>query len=245
MKSKTLIVWAAAILLIPAMAMAQETRKPNPNPNLPGYASNFEATDMIEDGSFEGATPNAFWNETSTNFGTPLCDAGSCGTGAGTAGPNTGTWWAWFGGAGAGAVETGTVDQDVTLTDGNTVILEYFFWIGADSGFMDPFEVEIDGANQKTIFSDDAAFAAGYTMDMIDISAFADGGTHNLLFRGGHSASGSTNFNLDDISLTITAPPPPPPGGVEIPTLSPLGLTLLIGLVAAAALLLMRRRQTT
>ncbi len=242
--SKKTLVWATALLLVPAISMAQTTRKPNPSPNQPGYASNFEALDMVEDGSFEAATPNPFWNEASLNFGTPLCDAGSCGTGGGTAGPNTGIWWCWFGGAGAGVTETGSVDQGITFTSGTTVSLDYFLWIGADGGGADPFTVEMDSAVQKTILSNDAAFAAGYTMDSVDLSAFADGAAHNLLFRGGHGTVGNTNFNLDDISVTITAPPPPV-GGAEIPTLSPLGLTLLIGLVAGAALLLMRRRQTT
>jgi hypothetical protein len=241
MKNRMLIVWSALVLLLPVAALAQE-RKPNPNPNLPGYNSNFEATDLIEDGSFEAGSPNAFWNETSTNFGTPLCDAGTCGTGGGTAGPNTGAWWAWFGGAGVGTFETGTVDQDVTLTNGNTVVLEYFVWIGADGNAGgDTLEIDMDAATQQTIFSNDPAFSTGYAMTSVDISAFADGGTHNLLVRGGQSTNGNTNFNVDDVSLVITTPPP---GGVEIPTLSPLGLTLLVGLVAAAALLLMRRRRT-
>ncbi len=239
--SKKIIVWAVALLLVPAITMAQNNRKPNPNPNQPGYASNFEALDMVEDGSFEGATPNAFWNETSTNFGTPLCDAISCGTGGGTAGPNTGSWWAWFGGI--GALEVATVDQGITFTSGSTVALDYFLWIGVDGSGTDPFTVEMDGAVQKTIISNDPAFAAGYTMDSVDLSAFADGAAHNLLFRGGNTPVGTTNFNLDDISVTITAPPPPV-GGVEVPTLSPLGLTLLIGLVIGAALLMMRRRRT-
>jgi hypothetical protein len=244
MNRKTLTLWAALLLLLPVVSLAQ-ARKPNPNPNQPGYASNFEATDSIEDGSFEAGTPNAFWNETSTNFGTPLCDAGSCGTGGGTAGPNTGAWWSWFGGAGTGVFETGTVDQDVTLTDGNTVVLEYFLWIGVDGNAGgDTLEVDVDGNNQQTIFSDDGAFSAGYAMSSVDISSFADGGTHNLLVRGGQSTNGNTNFNLDDLSLVITAPPPPPPGPPAIPTLSPLGLILLVGLMAAAALLVMRRRRT-
>jgi hypothetical protein len=229
------------MLLLPVAALAQ-ARKPNPNPNQPGYASNFEATDMIEDGGFEAGTPNPFWNEASTNFGTPLCDAGSCGTGGGTAGPNTGAWWSWFGGA--TAVEVATVDQDVTLTNGNTVVLEYFLWIGVDGNAGgDALEVDVDGSNQQTILSNNVSFAAGYAMTSVDISSFADGGTHNLLMRGTQATAATTNFNVDDLSLVITAPPPPM-GGVDIPTLSPLGLILLVGLMAAAALLVMRRRRT-
>ena len=53
----------------------------------------------VSDGSFEAGTPNPFWTESSTNFGTPICDEVGleCGTGAGT-GPADGIFWAWFGG---------------------------------------------------------------------------------------------------------------------------------------------------
>jgi hypothetical protein len=54
--------------------------------------------DTILDGSFEagasGDSPD--WTEASSIFGTPLCTAGACGTGGGTAGPLTGTVWSWF-----------------------------------------------------------------------------------------------------------------------------------------------------
>src|SRR6185295_3820585 len=70
---------------------------------------------LIVDGGFEtGGIPNTFWNpETSTNFGTPLCDVPSCGTGGGASPPRTGAFWCWFGGI--PAAETATLGQTVNF----------------------------------------------------------------------------------------------------------------------------------
>jgi len=60
------------------------------------------SADVIQDGSFEAGTPNPFWSESSTAFGSPICSVGLCGSGGGTAGPRTGSYWVWFGGTRAG-----------------------------------------------------------------------------------------------------------------------------------------------
>ncbi|MCA9871967.1 MAG: hypothetical protein KC487_16495, partial [Anaerolineae bacterium] len=31
---------------------------------------------VVADGGFEAGTPNPYWSEASTNFGTPICDVG-------------------------------------------------------------------------------------------------------------------------------------------------------------------------
>lgn len=84
-----------------------------PVPNAPDAC-----TSVLVDGGFEtGGIPNTFWNpETSTNFGTPLCDVPSCGTGGGASPPRTGAFWSWFGGI--PAPETATLGQTVTLQTG-------------------------------------------------------------------------------------------------------------------------------
>jgi subtilisin-like proprotein convertase family protein len=155
--------------------------------------------DIVMDGSFEAGTPNSVWNETSTNFGTPLCDAG-----CGVAAANTGDWWAWFGGV-PGA-EDSTVDQDVTIPVGSNN-LTFFFWIGAVSGANTDFmEVMIDGDQVWLATEADAAIYAAYTEVTVDISAYADGGTHNLMFHGAQP-TGLSNFFLDDISISDDAVP--------------------------------------
>jgi hypothetical protein len=88
--------------------------KPVPAPNAP-------LAQLIVDGGFEtGGIPNTFWNpETSTNFGTPLCDVPSCGTGGGASPPRTGAFWLWFGGI--PAPETATLGQTVAFPGGDTI----------------------------------------------------------------------------------------------------------------------------
>ena len=54
-----------------------------------------------------------YWGQSSTNFGTPLCTVADCGDGGGTAGPRTGTVWAWSGGTNAD--EQATLTQSVTI----------------------------------------------------------------------------------------------------------------------------------
>jgi uncharacterized repeat protein (TIGR01451 family) len=198
--------------------------------------------EAVADPSFEAGTPNAFWTEASSNFGTPICDVGTCGTGTGT-GPRTGNFWAWFGGI--AAFEEGSVSQDVVLSEGVT---EMTFWIetivcASAADFM---EVLIDG-NQVYMIDGSSPLCGqlGYTQQAADISAFADGGTHTLEFHSIIFGSGTTNFFVDDISIPsapVCVPPPPPPGP-EIPTLDTVGLALMMLLLAGGAAFVLRRRR--
>jgi hypothetical protein len=159
--------------------------------------------DVVADGSFEGGAFGGFWTESSTNFGTPLCDAASCGPGGGTAGPNTGDWWAWFGGI--GSFEVGSVEQSVTIPNG-TANLAFYLWIGAASANgVDDLVVSLDGNVLLTILENDATYAGGYTLVNIDVTAYADGGAHTLLLESTCLGPGVTNFNVDDVSLVVTA----------------------------------------
>jgi hypothetical protein len=76
-------------------------------------------TVALPEGGFEGGTPNPAWAEAPTNFGTPLCDAAGCGTGGGTAGPRSGSCWAWCGGY-DGSTESGSVQQSIVIPTGTT-----------------------------------------------------------------------------------------------------------------------------
>ena len=73
------------------------------------------SAELVVDGSFEAGPGAGTWVEASTNFGSPLCDVPTCGTGTGT-GPSDGAWWAWFGGV-AGS-EIGSVCQNITIPAG-------------------------------------------------------------------------------------------------------------------------------
>lgn len=112
------------VLLVVAVvvaAAAQFERLPVTDPGKSEGQEGNPPLNTFEDPSFEGGAGGGFWSEFSTLFGTPLCDAGSCGTGGGTAGPLTGDWWAWFGGSGAGG-EEGWVEQTVTIESGTAVV---------------------------------------------------------------------------------------------------------------------------
>ncbi|MEA3335952.1 MAG: proprotein convertase P-domain-containing protein, partial [Chloroflexota bacterium] len=192
----------------------EDTTTPRPAPaansvperlgtTAPGGASPQSApsADVIQDGSFEAGTPNPFWTEFSLNFGTPLCDVPSCGTGTGT-GPLTGAWWAWFGGI--GAYEEGSVSQVVNIPSGSPATLT--FWteqIVCDS-VADYMEVTVDGTQVwMTDGSDPACGVLGYREITVDVSAWADDGPHTLEFHSEIFANngGGSNFFVDDVVL--------------------------------------------
>ncbi len=157
------------------------------------------ADNVIADPSFEAGTPNPAWGETSTNFGTPLCDAG-CGGPGGT----DGAWYAWFGGI--GAFEQATLEQAVTIPVGATT-LSFDLQVGVCDSPADFFDVRIDGID---VFTTDPCTAdTGYDTQSVDISGFADGGPHALLLDSVSNAvnGGNSNFFVDN--LVLGAPPQP------------------------------------
>lgn len=160
------------------------------------------SSEFVTDGSFEGGTPSASWAEASTNFGTPICDPGLCGTGGGT-GPRTGTFWAWFGGV--PALEVGSVEQSLTIPVGATT-LDFFLEIPVSSGNgVDFVRVKIDGTTVFTALESEAPYAGiGYEPVSVPIGAFADGGVHTLRFESTQTGTpGVTNFFVDDISIVV------------------------------------------
>jgi subtilisin-like proprotein convertase family protein len=167
---------------------------------------------VIVDGSFEGGSPNAAWDEGSTNFGTPLCDAASCGTGGGTAGPRTGAWWAWFGGI--QAVEDAFVSQSVNIPTGAQATLQFYLWIGAHSGggTADYVRVLVGGTEVFRATDADTQYDAGYTLVTVNVSAQA-GGQRIVRIESHNGDVGVFNANVDDVSLNV--------GGCPSPTVGP------------------------
>ncbi len=160
-------------------------------------------TELVTDGGFEAGPGSGAWIETSTNFGTPLCDLAGCGTGTGT-GPHAGSvYWAWFGGIPA-TTETGTVTQSFVIPTGGTVTLT--FWLEqiiCDSP-QDFIIVTVDG---DTVFTSDGSSALcgvlGYSQQTVDISSYADGNSHTLEFYSTTFSvnGGNSNFFVDDVSV--------------------------------------------
>jgi len=166
----------------------------SPNPNL------------IVDGGFEQGAGGGAWTEDSLNFGTPLCDASTCGTGGGT-GPHAGSWWAWFGGI--SDQEEGSVGQTVTIPTGAMATLSFYLEMSSCDDPIDYLEVTVDGTQVFNVNGGDAACGTvGYALKTIDLSAYANNASHTIVFHSevfGNSG-GTTNFFVDDITLATTCP---------------------------------------
>jgi hypothetical protein len=160
--------------------------------------------DPTVDGGFEAGSPSATWAEASANFGTPLCSPATCGF----SGARTGGWWAFFGGT-TGTPETASLQQAVVLGQG-AASLTFYLWNPESSGNgTDALRVRVDGNQVLSIPAGNAVYAAGYTRVVVDLSAYADGGSHLLRFEASTTgAPANSNFFVDDVSIAICQPPP-------------------------------------
>ena len=159
----------------------------------------------ISDPSFEDGTPNPSWIEVSNNsIGTPICEAAVCGTGGGS-GPSEGTFWAWFGGIKPS--QEGSVSQSVVIPSSVTD-LTFDLEIPACDSASDFVEVLIDGT-QKLLIDGSSPLCGidGYATQSVDISAHADGGTHDLEF---HSETFSVNGAVSNFFIDVIAMPGSP-----------------------------------
>lgn len=160
-------------------------------------------TDILMDGSFEDGSPNSYWNEASTNFGTPLCENGFCGS-AGQA-ARTGTWWAWFGGI--ASYEVGSLDQDVTFPATGYAMLNFWLWSETDTVEADYLAVQIDSTPVYTITGIETVNYPTWTQILVPLNAYANGAAHNVKFYSETGTAGDvTNFHVDDAAICSNAP---------------------------------------
>jgi len=159
----------------------------------------------INDPSFEAGRGNPFWDEVSNNgLNSPICDAATCNTGGGT-GPSDGTFWVWLGGI--RPFQEGSVSQSIVIPSSVTE-LTFDLEVPACDSAMDYFEVLIDG-NQKLRMdgSSPRCGIVGYSQLSLDISAYADDGTHDLEF---HSITVSENGSVSNFFIDVIAMPGSP-----------------------------------
>jgi hypothetical protein len=169
---------------------------------------------MIQDGGFELGMATSHWEQGSTNFVTPICNA-SCGGD----GPRTGSYWAWFGGT--LNAEQGFLEQQKKIAPGPKQLTFWLWWSDGDAA-TSTFKVKID---DDAIFAltgaTSSAYRSGWTAVAIDISAYADGNVHTLRFE--HSSQAGppyTNIYLDDVNFgNLSGTPMPTATGT--PTASP------------------------
>jgi hypothetical protein len=157
----------------------------------------------------------------STNFGTPLCTIAFCGDGQGSAPPRTGDVWAWFGGA--TAPENAALGQDVVIPSG-TATLHFWLRIGSvSSPYTDVLNVKIDNVTVQT-YTEPSVAETAYTERIIDLSAFANGASHNVQFEYIGPTTGTANFTVDDVSLIASGAcgtPTPTGTPTNTPTATP------------------------
>lgn len=188
---RTIAGWCALLWVLGAgLASAQPT---GCTPVAPG----------VQDGTFEAGSPWSLWTvQTSTNFGTPICDLLSCGT---SVPPFAGTNWAWFGGA--VAAESATLGQSITIPPGPFLFLHFQLRIQAVTApFTDTLDVRVDG-NTLTTFTEPSVAEPAYSERYVNVTAFANGGPHALLFSYSGPTTGVANFLVDNVELlTCTTP---------------------------------------
>ncbi len=161
-----------------------------------------QAEQIILDPSFEEYSPNPYWDDYSETYGTVLCNEADCGLGGGS-GPNTGEVWTWFGGATAG--DYGYVSQNVQIDPGTAMMT---FWaeqaVCGDAGAGNYMALLIDETEiWRTDGLDAACGTVGYRMIELDVSDFADGDIHEIMFES--VTLGSGNFFLDDVEIQLEA----------------------------------------
>ncbi len=189
----------AATTVLASGQNSQGVERLNGVPGGPNAVPPAAMAEQVQDGGFEAGTPNPFWTESSTNFGTPICDTGACGTGGGT-GPHAGAFWAWFGGI--AAYEEGAVSQSVVIPPGTTTMTWWQECPVSSGAAADYMEVNIDGTQEYVILGNDPTCnVVGYAQQSIDISAYADGGSHLVEFHSEIFGSNVTNFFVDDVSI--------------------------------------------
>ena len=156
---------------------------------------------LLLDGDFEALAPNVDWTiQTSTQFGSVICDS-SCSPTTNSAGPFAGNAWAWFG-TDDGNVEGATLGQAVYLPQG-TATLSFHLWIGTVSApFTDNLKLSIDGT-MIAEFPEPANVDPGYLLRSFDVSAFADGGVHDILFEYEGTGEGTSDYNVDNVLLEV------------------------------------------
>jgi len=209
-------------LLASGAGCASPSSTPTSTPTSTGTPA-CTPSDRIADSTFEAGNPWTAWTvQTSTIFGTPICDTVLCGTDSGTAAPFAGNNWIWFGGS--AAAETATVGQSVTIPAGAPATLTFQLRIGkVVTPFTDTLTVTIDGTTITTITEPVTAEAA-YTLRTFDISSFADGGSHAILFTYNGPTTGAANFTVDNVSLIaggVCSTPTPSNTPTTTPTATP------------------------
>jgi hypothetical protein len=166
---------------------------------LLALAISFAGFSQLVDGGFEGGLDASGWNQTSTTFGTPLCDA-SC---SANYSAFEGDWYCWFGGALPGTAEEGHIGQEILIPNGNTATITCHVWVAGtgDDSPAERVDIYMDNQPLLTISVADSLEYPEWTLLTLDVSDFADNDVHTFGLNG-YSDSGSNIF-FDSFILTV------------------------------------------
>jgi hypothetical protein len=156
------------------------------------------ASAQLTDGSFEAGPGAGTWVESSTNFGTPLCDSATCGLALAL----DGSWYFWGGGLAVGTLEEASLGQSIVIPQGTTAEIGFGFGnVGGDGSTDDIIQLKIDGNIVWSATGADTAMYPLYTPVTADVSAYADGNAHDMVFMS--YQDGGTNFIADFFVLAV------------------------------------------
>ena len=160
-------------------------------------------TQVLADTSMEvTGAGGADWSSTSTNFGTVLCDQPSCGVCGGPCAPHSGTWYAWFGGA--GGPEVGTLSQTFNVSSAGIATLNFWLMIPAAGLVDDSLSAFLDGnLVWFKLGNDSVGFETSYAL-VTDSLGSITAGSHTLDWSGLETGV-RCNFLVDDITINVDA----------------------------------------
>ena len=155
----------------------------------------------LADGGFEVDPFRSPWWGEGVAWPRPVCTAFYCAGGAGTAGPRSGAGWGWFGGE--AGFHFHSARQHLVLGPG-TATLRFFLWNGAQSSVgTGQLRVLMDDSMVFQVAEGTGPYTDGYVPVAVDVSSFADGGTHALRFESVSGYPGITSFSVDDVQITV------------------------------------------
>ena len=165
-----------------------------------GALSMHTSAQVLTDPSLETSGPsNSPWSSTSSNFGTSFCNQAGCGNCGGPCVPNTGLWYAWFGGT--TNAEVGTVAQGFNASAAGTGTLTYYLKVPMKGVAGDTLSILMDGVAISKMNTVDSIGA--YQQMTLNVGALTMG-SHNLTIRFEKQAGAAVvNVLVDDIQLTI------------------------------------------
>lgn len=155
----------------------------------PGSDCSFVMDNIELDGSFEMGTG---WIE--TPMGSQAIS---------TSVPLSGSSHAYLGGYGLNF--TTEISQSITIPSLTSVTAHYWLWLVACADATDVFEFTIDGAVLQTLNGSNVNCNGNWFEVSVDISAYADGGTHTLGFAvdemGSGAGDGFTTVMVDELII--------------------------------------------